>query len=336
MTQNRVDRSVLPSEHECTRRVHSPTILGLDIGGTKTAVVLGDRAGRITQRVEFATGPRRGFDAVFAELRDHIDAVRQHAADAGNPPDVVSVSIGGPLDTQRGVVLSPPNLPGFDNIPLKSLLEQHTSLPVHIEHDGNAGALAEWYFGAARGAQNVIFLTMGTGFGGGLILNGQLYRGTCDLAGEVGHIRIADDGPVAFGKAGSWEGLCGGAGIARQAADRFPHRWSVNQVTARDIAEAAQAGDADALAVLDEAGRHLGHGLAILLDVLNPEVIVIGSLAVRLGDLVLGPAREAMKREALPGACAACRLVPAQLGPRLGDVAALCAAIQTLGGPGDG
>ena len=180
---------------------------------------------------------------------------------------------------------------------------------------------------------NVVFLTAGTGFGGGLILNGELYRGTCDLAAEVGHVRITESGPVAFGKAGSWEGLCGGAGIARLAAQRFATRWHENQVTTRDLADLACVGDRDALAVFEEVGRHLGRGLAILLDVLNPEVIVLGSLAVRLGELILKPARDVVVEEALPGAVAACRIVPAELGERLGDVAALCAAIRALGGP---
>lgn len=309
-----------------------PAIVGLDIGGTKTAVVLGDRGGRIRGRSEFATRPERGLDATLAELLRHVEQMQRAAEDGGRGACVVSVSIGGPLEIEAGIVRDPPNLPGWVAVPLKDILAQRTGRPVYIEHDGNAGALAEWYFGAARGARNVIFLTMGTGFGGGLILNGELYRGTTDLAGEVGHVRIAADGPVAFGKAGSWEGLCGGAGIARLAAQRCPQKWGP-ATTARAVAAAAHAGDADALAVLDEVGRHLGRGLAILLDVLNPEVIVIGSLAVRLGDLVLKPAREEMQREALPGAFAACRVVPAALGERLGDVAALCAAIRARGGP---
>lgn len=309
------------------------TILGLDIGGTKTAVVLGDCAARIAHRTAFETRPERGFAATWAELCQHIATAQRRAAELGRTVDAVSVSIGGPLQIEPGIIKSPPNLPGWDDIPLKRLLAELTGLPVHIEHDGNAGALAEWLFGAARGARNVIFLTMGTGFGGGLILNGQLYRGTCDTAGEVGHVRIADDGPVGFGKAGSWEGLCAGAGIAKLAALRCPERWPADKVTARDVAETALAGDAQAVAVLREVGGHLGRGLAILVDVLNPEVIVIGSLAVRLGDLVLGPAREVLAREALPEAVRVCRLVPAELGERIGDVACLCAAIMAARGP---
>lgn len=212
-------------------------ILGLDIGGTKTAAVVGDQNGRVHQRTSSPRVQGAGFFATFAELCDQAELVR-----AGRAVDVISVSIGGPLEIEPGVIHSPPNLPGWDDIPLKSLLEERFGLPVHVEHDGNAGALAEWYFGAARGARNVVFLTMGTGFGAGLILNGKLYRGACDLAGEVGHVRIAETGLEAFGKAGSWEGFCGGAGIARLAAVRFPRRWGDEQITARDIADLARAG----------------------------------------------------------------------------------------------
>jgi len=230
-------------------------------------------------------------------------------------------------------VYSPPNLPGWDNIPLKELLWQRLGLPVYVEHDGNAGALAEWYFGAARGARNVVFITMGTGFGAGLILNGQLYRGTSDLAGEIGHVRLADAGPVAYGKAGSCEAFLGGAGIARLAALRHPQRWGRQVPEAKEIAELAASGDADALGVLDEVAARLGQALAVLVDILNPEIIVLGSLAVRLGELLLKPALQELERQALPQALRVCRVVPAELGERLGDVASLCAAIAATGGP---
>ncbi len=308
-------------------------ILGLDIGGTKTAVIWGDRAGRVHRRAEFATAPQRGPDAVMAELVSRLLGLRECVVAEGNRIEAVSVAIGGPLEIERGVIHSPPNLPGWDQVPMKEMLESRTSLPVFIEHDGNAGTLAEWYFGAARGYRNIIFLTMGTGFGGGLILDGQLYRGTNDLAGEVGHVRLADDGPAAYGKPGSWEGFCGGAGITRLAAMRFPGRWGDGLAGPRELGELARAGDADAVAVLTEVGHRLGRGLALLVDVLNPEIIVIGSLAVRLGDLVLEPAREELAREALPASAAVCRIVPAALGESLGDVACLCAAIRALGGP---
>ncbi len=306
----------------------SPThIIGLDIGGTKTAVVLGDDGGRIHDRVDFATNPTRGFEPTFADICDGIDTIRTRAVAGGTAPDCISVSIGGPMDAERGVIHSPPNLPGWTDIPLKDMLADRFKLPIHVEHDGTAGALAEWYFGAAVGARDVIFLTMGTGFGGGLILNGLPYRGASNLAGEVGHIRLAEAGPTAFGKVGSWEAFCSGTGIVRLAAHCFPDRWRDHRTTVRELADMASTGDDDAMTVLAEAGRFLGRGLAVLLDTLNPEIIVIGSLAVRLGDLVLAPAREELAREALPGAVSACRVVPAALGEKLGDVASLCAAI---------
>jgi glucokinase len=304
-------------------------IMGLDIGGTKTAVVLGDYDGRIHDRVEFATNPGRGFEPTFAELCRNIDTVRTRAETQGRPPSCISISIGGPMDTESGVIHSPPNLPGWDDIPLKDMLAQRYPLPIHIEHDGTAGALAEFYFGAAQRARNIIFLTMGTGFGGGLILNGQPYRGTSSLAGEVGHIRLAEAGPTAFGKAGSWEAFCSGTGIVRLAAHLFPNRWRENEISVRELAKLATDGDADAGMVLTEVGRYLGRGLAVLVDILNPEIIVIGSLANRLGALVLAPAQEELEREALPGAVSACRVVPAALDERLGDVASLCAAIAS-------
>lgn len=302
----------------------SEYIIGLDIGGTKTAAVLGDFDGKIHLRDQFPTRPERGFDAAYGELCRCAELVIEKAKEDHKAPSCLSVSIGGPLDIDKGIILSPPNLPGWDDIPLKTMLEDRFELPAHIEHDGNAGALAEWFFGAGRGASNVIFLTMGTGFGGGLILDGRLYRGTSFLAGEVGHVRLRDSGPKAYGKVGSWEAFCSGTGISLLAAGR-----GMRSTSPADLASLAERGDGDALALFDEVGRHLGRGLAILLDVLNPEVIIIGSLAVRLKDLVLEPAREEMSKEALPGAVSACRLVPAELGESLGDVASLCAAINS-------
>ncbi|NLS79702.1 MAG: ROK family protein [Chloroflexi bacterium] len=302
-------------------------IVGLDIGGTKTAVLRGTREGRILARSQFPTP--QGFAPAFERLCQEVEGHLRTAASLGDGVAAISVSIGGPLDIARGIIYSPPNLPGWDAVPLKDLLAERLQLPVHVEHDGNAGALAEQYFGAGRGFRNIIFLTMGTGLGGGLILDGRLYRGTTDLAGEVGHMRIAPDGPEAYGKRGSWEGFCSGPGMVRLARQLYPGRWPEGvELDGRQLTELAHAADPEALEVVAETGRWLGRGLAVLADILNPEVIVIGSMAVRLGDLLLDPAREEMQREALPGTFRACRVVPAELGEGLGDVAALCAAIQ--------
>jgi len=305
------------------------TIIGLDIGGTKFAIIEGTVQGDILARTQHATEPQRGFPDTFQRLCRAIEAMLAAVQREGRRAMALSVSIGGPLDIARGIIYSPPNLPGWDAIPLKDMLRERFGLPVYVEHDGNAGALAEWHFGAGQGARHMIFLTMGTGLGGGIILNGQLYRGASDLAGEVGHMRIAPDGPLVYGKRGSWEGYCAGPAFARLAQEMFPARWGCGVATP-EVVRLALDGDADALAVVERVAHYLGQGLAILADIINPEVIVIGSMAVRLGEVLLAPARRTMQVEALSGAYAACRVIPAVLGERIGDIAALCAAIEAL------
>ncbi|MEK6756301.1 MAG: ROK family protein [Bacteroidota bacterium] len=302
-------------------------ILGLDIGGTKTAVVLGTRRGEIRWQRQFATAPQRGFHAVLEELTTTMqEGIRQ----SSDPVEAISVSIGGPLDVLRGVVKSPPNLPGWEDIALKQLLNDRFSLPVYVEHDGNAGALAELYFGAGRGCRNLVFITMGTGFGAGLILDGKLYRGTNDTAGEIGHIRISEDGPLCYGKAGSLEGFGSGTGIAKLAHIMFPALWS-ESITVAELYAACNDGSQEARQVFDRAGKYIGRGFAILADVLNPERIILGGIGMRIGDAFLPTAERIFREEALPRAAEVCQIVPAQLGEAIGDVASLCAALDQGG-----
>jgi glucokinase len=297
-------------------------IMGLDIGGTKTAVTAGGMRGDVIHREQFATEPGRGFDDVFARILEQGDRVVAHI---GTPPRAVSVSIGGPLDVLRGIVKSPPNLPGWNDVPLKELLSVHFRLPVYVEHDGNAGALAEWYFGAGKGFRNIVFVTMGTGFGAGLILDGRLYRGTSDVAGEIGHVRVAEDGPDCYGKSGSLEGYGSGTGIARLAGMMYPSLWDEN-ATVIDVHDAYRRGSPEAASVFSRAATGLGRGLAIVADMLNPERIILGGLGMRCEDALVRPARRVFDQESLPAARRVCRVVPAGLGETIGDVASLCAA----------
>jgi len=257
--------------------------------------------------------------------------LRTRATAAGRECVALSVSIGGPLRIGEGVLLDPPHLPGWHHLPLKQrLADAFPDLPVLIEHDGNAGALAEFHFGAGRerpGIRHLIFLTFGTGLGAGFIIDGRVLHGASDTAGEVGHWRLSRDGPEGFGKRGSWEGFASGAGLVQVAARMFPLRWSTHSPI-RDVVEAMLRDEPEALAVASAAGRRMGQGLALLIDALNPELIVLGSLAVALGDRVLGPARDVVALEALPQAAAACPIVPARLGTRIGDVASLMAGLS--------
>jgi glucokinase len=299
-------------------------ILGLDIGGTKTAAVLGTRQGEIRWRKQIQTNTGGGFKTGFSE----ITALAQEAlVGSSERVDMISVSIGGPLDVLNGIIKSPPNLPGWDEIPLKSLLAERFSLPVFIEHDGNAGALAEFYFGAGRGFHNIVFLTMGTGFGAGLILDGKLYRGSNDTAGEIGHIRIAEDGPLCYGKAGSLEGFCSGTGMAKLAQSMFPSLWNAS-TTVSDVYDAHRRGSPEARHVFEKAGVYLGRAFAMIGDLLNPERIILGGLGMRIGDAFLPVAEAVFREESLPQVSAACKIVPAQLGEAIGDIASLCAALN--------
>ena len=290
-------------------------IVAIDIGCTKCQVATAQPDGTVLSAVRFATTDKTStLQAIF----EAVDGLHP-----GENP-VFGVSCGGPLDSQRGVILSPPNLPGWDNVPIASLLTERFGGSAFLMNDANAGALAEWQFGAGRGTRNMVFLTHGTGMGGGLILDGRLYEGTSGDAGEIGHVRMAPDGPVGYGKAGSFEGFCSGAGIAKLARGRIP---GLDTPTAKQVAEAAEQGNPLALAVLEESGRWLGRGLAILVDILNPEIIVLGSVYTRSGRFLEAAMREELVREALPSALAVCRIVPAALGERLGLAAAVAVAV---------
>jgi glucokinase len=305
-----------------------PYILGLDIGGTKTALVLGTLNAEVVTRDVVSTPAGADFETAMQVICAAVDGFLAQLAGAGfQAPQAISVAVGGPLNIEAGVLHSPPHLAAWGQAPLKQYLARRFNLPVFVEHDGNAGALAEYYFGAGRGARNLIFLTMGTGLGAGLILNGAIYHGSSDSAGEVGHVRLSEEGPTEYGKVGSWEAFACGAGISKLAHLRKPQEFAAT-VTTAEIIQRVLAGDPPALEIIHEVGEWMGKGLAILVDVLNPEVIVIGTLAVLLGDLVLAPAREVLAQEALPISNRACRILPAQLGAALMDVGCLMAAFD--------
>ena len=222
------------------------------------------------------------------------------------------------------------------------ILKEKYGCNVVLENDANACGVAEWRFGAAKGCKNVIFLTFGTGLGAGLILDGKLYSGTNDMAGEVGHVRLFDYGPVGYGKAGSWEGFCSGGGIAQLAKMKLtealqqnalpnwcPTAADMESVTAKTVAIAAQEGDALAQEIYRESGRALGRGLSILIDILNPEVIVIGSIYQRAEHLLAPSAQEEIRRNALWRSAEVCRIVPAKLADGIGDYAAIALIAET-------
>lgn len=303
--------------------------LGMDIGGTKCAVVLSEKNGSaIKDKIKFDTKVERGWQQIVEEL---IASAREIIERNGiEISDVLAcgVSCGGPLNSETGVIMRPPNLSDWDNVPLADIVKERLGVPCKVRNDADACALAEWKFGAGRGTNNMIFLTFGTGMGAGLILDGKLYSGTSGTAGEVGHIRLDADGPVAYGKAGSFEGFCSGAGIAAMGKKMLSIYSGTtiiprDNVTAKTIADAAVNGDKLANAIYRRCGEKLGLGVSILIDILNPERIVIGSIFQRSGHLLLESMTDVIKREALAISAECCKIIPAMLGDNIGDFAAI-------------
>ena len=304
--------------------------IGLDIGGTKCAVISAGDQGKKISRVAFETA-----DADTTLNRILYEVEQLPACHA------IGISCGGPLDEERGIILSPPNLPGWDRIPIAKILAERFGVPAYLCNDANACALAEWKFGAGRGSQNMIFLTMGTGMGAGLILNGQLYRGTNGNAGEIGHIRLSDFGPVGYGKIGSVEGFCSGGGIKQLGQTLAIEQLQVGKTTsfcqsfdeleaisAKSLAMAADAGDATALRVWQIVSEKLGASLSLLIDLLNPERIVIGSIFERAGHLLRDGLEQVILQEALSQSARVCQILPAELGEEIGDYAAIAVAMR--------
>ena len=312
--------------------------VGVDIGGTKTALLLSADPPHVIKRIEFPTLPDNGPQPAIDQIKSSLHAML--AEMAGAPLAGIGVSCGSPLDARRGIIQAPPNLSTWIDVPIVEILRAEFGCPAYLENDANAGALAEHRFGAGQGARNMVFLTMGTGFGAGIIIDGHIYQGANGNAGEIGHVRLTPHGPVGYHKSGSAEGWVSGGGVAQWAdlaiaAARKSGEASIllgypqdYRVTARDIGNAAAQGDALASRIVTHLGEKLGAALAIVVDLLNPERIVIGGLAMRLGERLLQPAREVLAQEALPHSVAVCEILPAALGESIGDVAALCIAMD--------
>ena len=321
-------------------------LIGLDIGGTKCAVLLARAQDGITidGKIRFDTETDKGFEHTLSRLYTAIDDMLTNHGLKPKEIEAFGISCGGPLDSRGGMILCPPNLPGWVNVPLADRIKARYGVPAFLQNDANACALVEWKLGAGRGTRNMVFLTMGTGMGAGIIAEGKLLRGHTDMGGEVGHLRLSEDGPVGFGKAGSFEGFASGGGIGRQARDLTrrltgkgkPPQWTRDgirdaDITAELIAGYARAGDPDAIGLFAHVGDMLGRGLSLLVDTLNPECIVIGSIFARCEGLLRPAMEAALAREAIPFSLKRLRVVPAQFGEALGDMASVMVALHGLG-----
>lgn len=314
-------------------------MIGIDIGGTKCAVSIGyEQNGEliIERKESIPTELSLSPYDMLEKLSLLLDGMTAHC-------DAIGISCGGPLNTLTGEILSPPNLPGWDHVKVVDFFEERYHCPVILQNDANACALAEWRYGAGRGCENMAFFTFGTGLGAGLILNGRLYDGACGMAGEAGHMRLADHGPVGYGKAGSFEGFCSGGGLKQLGQTYAKERLQMGktasfchcaeeleEITAKKLAECAKAGHGDALEIFELCGEKLGRGLSIIIDLLNPDRIVLGSIFARCEDLLRPSMEQVLQKETLALSRETCVILPAALGEQIGDYAALSLAAEAL------
>ncbi len=315
-------------------------VIGVDLGGTKVATAAADLDGLLLAKVIEPTRPERGIGAVIETI---VDTIKEAATSAGaSKSDIRSVGIGspGPIDPKAGVVVFAPNLM-WHNVPIVELLESELDLPVCLENDANVAALGEYRFGAGRKSSNMVYITVSTGVGGGLILDGEIYAGSFGMAGEVGHMTIADDGPLCgCGNQGCLEALAAGPAIARKAQACILHGQEtimtdmvsgrLEEITSKTVGEAAAAGDILAKEIVDKAAEYLGIGIANLINVINPDTIVIGGGVSNMGELLLQPLRRATQRRAMKAAFEKVEIVKAELGSDAGVVGAVCLALGRL------
>ena len=300
--------------------------IGFDIGGTKCAVSLGKwfyEEIQILERyeIETADNPIDTFNglAFFVEKWTSQFPVKS-----------AGISCGGPLDSKNGIIFSTPNLSkAWHGFEIVNYIKSRFNLNAKLENDANACAVAEWKFGVGKGAMNVIFMTFGTGLGAGLILDGKLYSGSNGNAGEIGHIRLEEDGPIGYNKAGSAEGFCSGGGIKRLAEIRAEEKRIVldNNITTKIIFEKAKQGDEFCLSIVRESAEKFAKVVSILIDLFNPEVIVAGGVFMRNYDLFMPLIEPIIEKESLTDSYKACKILPAEIGENIGDYAALAIAV---------
>ncbi len=300
--------------------------IGIDIGGTKCAVTLGKWQNQEIQIIDKSqTSTKSSPIETFDELAPMIEKWASNFEIKG-----VGISCGGPLDSNNGVIVSTPNLScEWHNFAIVSYIEKRFRVKAKLENDANASAVAEWKFGAGKGANNLIFMTFGTGLGAGLILNGKLYSGTNGNAGEVGHIRLEESGPIGFNKEGSAEGFCSGNGIKRLAQIRAQEKGvNVNEdITTKDIFEKARQGDEFFNLVIRESAEKFAKVVSILIDLFNPEIIVAGGVFMRNYDLFMPIITPIIEKESLTDSYKVCKILPARIGENIGDYAALAIAV---------
>ncbi|GAH98673.1 unnamed protein product [marine sediment metagenome] len=314
-------------------------ILGVDLGGTKIATALATAQGEILARGRRPTPAQAGPDAVIKSICATID--KTLAAKRLEPPQLLGIGIAaaGIIDSDKGKVVSSPNLPGWHEVPLRDAVEQRFGIPVYLGNDATLAALGEWRFGLKKGIANLIYITVSTGIGGGIIAGGKLYTGACGVAGEVGHMTIDMNGPKCnCGNIGCWETLASGTALAREAVKQIREgaktsiielvNGDISKIDAKVVGLAAKQGDELAKELISRLGYYLGVGLVNLVNIFNPELILIGGGVAKTGDLLLQPAIKVVKERAFSTPANAVKIKPALLGDDSGILGAVAFVLE--------
>lgn len=297
------------------------SIIGISIGGTKTAITHAFYDGHFSniEKKVFCSSP----NDPNKEMNDIYQAIKEF----NYPVDVISLITGGPQDTSKGLLLKPPHLPGFDNYPIVDILKDKYHCDVYYLNDADACALAEFKYGAGIGYKNMAYLTFGTGFGSGLILNGELFTGHNGMAGEIGHVRLSEGGPKGYDKEGSVEGYIAGGNIPLWAKDYIKDKeTSLNcyqELTTKDIAKEANNGDKVALEIFDIIANRLGEAISILLDLLNLDLVVIGGIYPRNLNLLETKVKNSVKKNTIRNNYNVSQIIPSKLGEQIDDYSSL-------------
>ena len=311
----------------------SDHLLGLDIGGTKLAAVVADGEGRILHKIRRRTRPDRGVEPIIDEMCAMVAECAAIGGTQATDARALGVSFGGPLDAEKDVVHAVPNLPGWGGVPLRARLEEALpGLRIVVENDANAAALAEWRFGAGRGYRCILYTTMGTGIGGGIVVDGEVLRGATGCAGEIGHVCLDPEGPpCACGNRGCLEAFCSGPSIARRAAEKLVARVDpgdlgmlpAETLSTESLVAAAQSGNGFALDHIRETAQYMAQGIGAAVNLLNPDVVILGTVATAAGDVFFEPLRDELPRFVMPPLADAVQVLPAELGDMVGDYAAI-------------
>ena len=316
-------------------------VLGIDLGGTKILTAVTNSQGKMLSRDHSITPANEGQEAVVESILESTGRALNQAGITATNIDVIGVGAPGLSNPETGILFTSPHLPGWHDVPLRDIIEKELGRKAFLINDANAAALGELHFGAGRGARNFIYITVSTGIGGGIIIDGKIYTGSTGTAGELGHMVIDDDGPSCnCGNKGCWETLASGTALAKEARHRIKRGaqtsilelagGDLEKINAEAIHQAAQAGDNLAEELIARSAYYLGVGLANLVNIFNPEIIVIGGGLSNIGDMLLQPAFEEAGRRAFKQSFQAVSFARAELGRNSGVLGAAIFALERM------